>query len=159
MNKAGKTVGPWATDYAAMGCKTAVLRALKFAPLESERLNAAIKAEEDTVFADRVAASAVEQRPSVAERVAERIGVALRFVHRPIEDVNEEMRLYRTYLVVQSILLGGPAYVPTLYIADYEAAGKQLDLAVDMHTLKEETWNREPDFVIRGLGVFEELPE
>ncbi len=89
----------------------------------------------------------------------ERIGVALRFVHRPIEDVNEEMRLYRTYLVVQSILLGGPAYVPTLYIADYEAAGKQLDLAVEMHNLKEETWNREPDFVVRGLGVFEELPE
>ena len=89
----------------------------------------------------------------------ERIGVTLRFVHRPIEDVNEELRLYRTYLVVQSILLGGPAYIPTVYIADYKATDNRLDLAVDMHTLKEETWNREPDFVIRGLGVFEELPE
>lgn len=76
-NRQGQTVGPWATDYAAMGCKTAVLRALKFAPLESERLNAAIKAEEDALFGDRVASAAVEQRPSVAERVAERIGAAL----------------------------------------------------------------------------------
>jgi len=76
-NRQGQTVGPWATDYAAMGCKTAVLRALKFAPLESERLNAAIRAEEDALFGDRVASAAVEQRPSVAERVAERIGAAL----------------------------------------------------------------------------------
>lgn len=76
-NRQGQTVGPWATDYAAMGCKTAVLRALKFAPLESERLNAAIKAEEDALFGDRVAAGAVDRAKPVAERVAERIGVAV----------------------------------------------------------------------------------
>ena len=76
-NRQGQTVGPWATDYAAMGCKTAVLRALKFAPLESERLNAAIKVEEDAVFGDRVAAGAVDRAKPVAERVAERIGAAL----------------------------------------------------------------------------------
>lgn len=35
----------------------------------------------------------------------ERIGVALRFVHRPIEDVDPMVRLYRTYLIVQSVLL------------------------------------------------------
>lgn len=89
----------------------------------------------------------------------ERIGVTLRFVHRPIEDVNEELRLYRTYLVVQSILLGGPAYVPTIYIAGYDPANNRLNLAVDLNHLEEETWNREPDFVVRGLGVYEELPE
>ncbi len=76
-NKAGKTVGPWVTDYARMGCKTAVLRALKFAPLESERLGAALQAEEDAVFGDRVAAGAVDRAKPVAERVAERIGAAL----------------------------------------------------------------------------------
>ncbi|MCA9868400.1 MAG: hypothetical protein KIS95_12165 [Anaerolineae bacterium] len=89
----------------------------------------------------------------------ERIGVTLRFVHRPIEDVNEKLRLYRTYLVVQSILLGGPAYVPTNYVAGYDPAANRVDLAVDLNHLEEETWNREPDFVVRGLGVYEELPE
>ena len=42
----------------------------------------------------------------------ERIGVTLRFVHRPIEDVDIELRFYRSYLIVQSILLGGPAFPP-----------------------------------------------
>ena len=89
----------------------------------------------------------------------ERIGVVMRFVHRPIEDVNEELRLYRTYLVLQSIVLGGLTYVPTVYIAAYDPAGNRLNLAADLNTLAEETWNREPDFVVRGLGVYEELPE
>ena len=89
----------------------------------------------------------------------ERIGVTLRFVHRPIEDVNEELRLYRTYLVVQSILLGGPAYIPTVYIAAYDPAAGRVNLAVNLNTLEEELWNREPDFVAYGRGVYEELAE
>lgn len=89
----------------------------------------------------------------------ERIGVTLRFVHRPIEDVNPDLRLYRSYLVVQSILLGGPSYVPTVYIDDYDPAANRLDLSATLDHLEEELWNREPDFVARGLGVYEELPE
>lgn len=89
----------------------------------------------------------------------ERIGVALRFVHRPIEDVNEEQRLYRSYLILQSIVLGGFTYIPTVYIGNYDSTNNRLNLAADLNTLEDETWNREPDFVVRGLGVFEELPE
>lgn len=89
----------------------------------------------------------------------ERIGVTLRFIHRPIEEVNPDLRLYRSYLIVQSILLGGPAYIPTVYVADYDPAAGRVELSATFETLEDETWNREPDFAARGLGVYEELPE
>ena len=88
----------------------------------------------------------------------ERIGAALRFIHRPVEDVNNEQKLYRSYLVVQSIQFGGPVYVPTLFIESYEPDANRLTLGVDLETVKEEVWNREPDFAVRGLAVPEELP-
>jgi hypothetical protein len=89
----------------------------------------------------------------------ERLGVTLRFVHRPIEDVNIDLRLYRSYLIIQSIVLGGPAYIPTVYVDAYDPAANRLTLAADMDTLADELWNREPDFAARGLGVYEELGE
>jgi hypothetical protein len=89
----------------------------------------------------------------------ERLGVALRFVHRPVEDVNLELKYYRTYLIIQSILLGGTAFIPTVYVEDYDPAKNSLKLTADLDTLAELLWNREPDFVARGLGVFEELPD
>jgi hypothetical protein len=88
----------------------------------------------------------------------ERIGAALRFIHRPIEDVNEEMKLYRSYLVTQSIQFAGPVYVPTVYIEEYDPAANRVVLAVDLSTVENEAWNREPSFAARGLGVAEELP-
>jgi hypothetical protein len=88
----------------------------------------------------------------------ERLGVTLRFVHRPIEDVNEEQKLYRSYLIGQSLELGGPFYAPTVFIQSYEPSENRVTLAADKRTVNEETWNREPDFVARGLGVYEELP-
>lgn len=72
--KAGKLVGPWVTDYEPMGCKTVLIQTLKLAPKESERLQAALQAENDAVFGDRLSAGIVETKP-VADRVAERIGV------------------------------------------------------------------------------------
>lgn len=90
----------------------------------------------------------------------EHLGATLRFIHRPpIEEENLDMKLYRSYLVVQSIPLGGPVYVPTVFIEDYEPAANRLTLAVDMATLQNETWNREPDFAARGLGIPEEFAD
>ena len=60
--KAGKLVGPWVTDYEPMGCKTVLIQALKLAPKDSERLVAALQAENDAIFGDRVAAGVVEAR-------------------------------------------------------------------------------------------------
>jgi hypothetical protein len=88
----------------------------------------------------------------------ERIGVTIRFVHRPILEVNEAQKLYRSYLIVQSIDLGGPTYIPTLYIKDYDPQKNRVTLMADLETIQEEVWNREPNFVARGEGVFEELP-
>jgi recombination protein RecT len=75
--KAGKTVGPWTSDYEAMGRKTVLIQALKLAPKESERLAAALQAEADVLFGDRVAAGVVDSGKPVAERVAERIGARI----------------------------------------------------------------------------------
>lgn len=89
----------------------------------------------------------------------ERVGATMRFYHRPIEEVNDELKLYRSYLVVQSIQHGGPVFVPTLFVEEYDPAANRVTLAVGLTTLENEVWNREPDFVARGLGVPEELPE
>lgn len=89
----------------------------------------------------------------------EAVGVTMRFVHRPVEDVDPDLKLYRSYLIFQSIVLGGPVYVPTVFIADYDPEHNRLTLAADLKTLAEELWNREPNFVAAGLGVYEELPE
>jgi len=79
-NREGKIVGPWASDYQPMGEKTVLIQALKFVPKDPERsaqLAAALGAENDAIFADRVASSAMRQAASspVADRVAERLGV------------------------------------------------------------------------------------
>jgi len=76
-NKGGAVVGPWVSDYAAMGAKTVLIQALKLAPKESERLAAALQADSDALFNDRVAAGVAEtpREPSdLADRVADRIG-------------------------------------------------------------------------------------
>ena len=114
---------------------------------------------QQTETIDMLRAENLKKYTEIYTRDDERIGVALRFVHRPIEDVNEALRLYRTYLVLQSIVLGGPAYIPTVYIGNYDSIGNRLNLSADLDTLEDETWNREPNFVARGLGVYEELPE
>ncbi len=88
----------------------------------------------------------------------QRLGVTMSFVHRPIEEVNDQQKLYRSYLVVQSLTHAGPVYVPTLYIGEYDPAANRLTLAVDMNTVMNEVWNRKPDFVAHGHGVPEELP-
>jgi len=89
----------------------------------------------------------------------EDIGFTLRLVHRPIEEVNIEEELYRSYLIFQSIDLAGTTFVPTLFIEDYEPEANRLTLAVDLKTILDRTWNREPRFVAVGRGVYEELAD
>lgn len=89
----------------------------------------------------------------------ERVGAAMRYVHRPILEVDEEMKLYPTYLIVRSILMGGSAYIPTVFIDDYDPQTNRLTLSVNFETIQDETWNREPRFAALGQGVYEELAD
>lgn len=88
----------------------------------------------------------------------EHLGVTMRFHHRPPENVDPELRLYRTYLEVQSVEMGGPVYIPTVFIGDYDPATNRLIVNASMNEAEEALWNRKPDFIARGLSVREELP-
>lgn len=88
----------------------------------------------------------------------EYLGVALRYYHRAPDEVDPELRLYRTYLEVQSIEMGGSTFVPTEFIGDYEPGHNKLALAATLQEVEEALWNRMPDFVARGWAVPEELP-
>lgn len=88
----------------------------------------------------------------------EHLGVTMRFHHRPPEEVDPELRLYRTYLEVQSVEMGGPIYIPTLFIDAYDPATNRLTVATTLTEVEEALWNRKPDFIARGWNVREELP-
>lgn len=89
----------------------------------------------------------------------ERLGIALRFHHRPESEVDPVLKLYGVYLHVQSIPFAGPVYVPTEFIADYDPDANRLTLSADKDYVADEVWNRMPDFVAAGRGYEEELPE
>ena len=52
---------------------------------------------------DLLRANGLKRFSEVFTADGERLGVTLRFIHRPVEDVNVEQKLYRSYLVVQSL--------------------------------------------------------
>ena len=85
------------------------------------------------------------------------MGVALRYFHRSPEEVDPELGLYRTYLEVQSIELGGSAFIPTQFIGSYDPETNRVTLLTSLDDLGEEGWYRTPDFIARGWGVPEEL--
>jgi hypothetical protein len=87
-----------------------------------------------------------------------RLGVALRFYHRPEGDVEPALKLYASYLETQSIDHGGPVFVPTEFIADYDPATGRVTLSADLRFVENELWSRTPNFVARGRGSQEELP-
>lgn len=87
------------------------------------------------------------------------LGVAMRYYHRSPEEVDPLLRLYRTYLEIQTVELGGPAYIPTVFISSFDPKAKKVTLSATFAEVKAEGWNRQPDFVARGWGVPEELDE
>lgn len=89
----------------------------------------------------------------------ERLGVAIRFHHRPESEVDPVLKLYAIYLNVQSIPFAGPVYIPTEFIADYDPDANRLTLSADADFVADEVWNRMPDFVAAGRGYDEDLPQ
>lgn len=88
----------------------------------------------------------------------EDLGVTLRYFHRSPEEVDPELRLYRTYLEVQSVELGGSVFIPSEFVDDYDPARNRLVVAASLRQVEDALWNRQPDFIARGWGVPEELP-
>ncbi len=107
---------------------------------------------------DTLRSSGLKRFTEVYTADGERLGVSLRFIHRPIEDVNVEQKLYRSYLVVQSLQHGGPVFVPTLFVEIYDPTAGRVTLSADLEMVQNEIWNREPDFMAHGRAVAEELP-
>lgn len=85
------------------------------------------------------------------------IGQAIRYFHRPQSEVNPALQYYGTYLEIQSVELGGTTFIPTDFVAGYDAAANRLTLSADMKMVEDAVWNRIPDFVARGRGAIEEL--
>ncbi len=48
--------------------------------------------------------------------------------------------------------------MPTVFVEGHDPATGRVTLAVDLNTVMNEVWNREPDFAARGQAVPEELP-
>ncbi len=88
----------------------------------------------------------------------EYIGEALALHYRPDEEINPQLKFYPVYLQVWSILLGGPCYIPTEFIGEYDAAQGHVNLMVTLAIIEHETWERAPEFVAGHLGRREELP-
>lgn len=84
------------------------------------------------------------------------VGEAIRFHYRT-HGVNPELKLYASYLETNSIKMGGPVFIPTLYIADYDPAADKVILAVSLSTVQKETWDRTPDFIAHRTSEIEEL--
>lgn len=84
------------------------------------------------------------------------IGVAIRLHHR-VHDINPALKLYATYLECMSVKMGGAVFIPTDFVADYDAATNKISLAVKMSTVQRETWDRTPDFIAHHTSHVEEL--
>lgn len=84
-------------------------------------------------------------------------GQVIRLHHRTY-DVNPELKLYATYLESNSIEMGGPVFIPTDFMANYEAAANRIILSVPMQTVQREAWDRTPTFIAHHNSRTEELP-
>jgi hypothetical protein len=85
------------------------------------------------------------------------IGQALS-LHYRTHDVNPELKLYQSYLESNSIEMGGPVFIPTHFIADYDPTAAKITLTVNMRTVQHEGWDRTPDFIAHRTSEVEELP-
>lgn len=89
---------------------------------------------------------------------ADELGVALRLHLRPLEDVDPDLKLYAAYVEMQTVQLGGTAFIPLEFVDQFDPAEQRLHLEVKLSKVKDEVWNRKPDFVARGHSTKIELP-
>lgn len=85
-----------------------------------------------------------------------RLGLAKSLYHRETGS-DPALKLYPTYLEVESFDYGDDFYVPTDFVS---ASGQELGrvaLSVSLQKVLENTWSRMPDFIAAGKARKEEL--
>lgn len=107
---------------------------------------------------DQVIEAGLRKYATVVTKDEDELGVALRLHLRPAEDVNPDLKLYPTYLEIQTVELGGSAFIPLEFVTMVDPANQRVMLEATLETVKDEVWNRKPDFIARGLNTRVDLP-
>ncbi|MEW5985555.1 MAG: hypothetical protein AB1791_02880, partial [Chloroflexota bacterium] len=70
-----------------------------------------------------------------------KLGVA-HHLHHALGEVNPDLKLYASYLEVESFELGDDYFIPTDFIAGRDPAGGRVNLDATLKKVLEETWVR-----------------
>ncbi len=114
---------------------------------------------QDAVYnSDQLIEAGLRKYATVITKDEDEVGVAMRLQLRPAVDVNPDLKLYASYLEIQSVELGGTAFIPLEYVAMLDPVEQRVMLDATLATVKDQVWNRKPDFVARGLSTRVDLP-
>jgi len=83
------------------------------------------------------------------------LGELLRIIHR-LENIDPDLALYESYLVIWDVHSGQRVYVPINFV-DTEQPDK-VTLFIDLDEIQEDYWGRIPPFVAGRRYRAEELP-
>ena len=87
-----------------------------------------------------------------------KLGLAQNIFHR-LEDINPDLQLYATYLVVENYEFGEVFYVPTDFISEPQEESQRLILSLTRDQILNRTWFRMPNFVASDQARKESLGE
>jgi hypothetical protein len=87
-----------------------------------------------------------------------KLGLAQRLFHR-LDDINPDLQLYASYLVVENYEYGEVFYIPTDFIVDSQEESERLTLLVTRDRILQRTWFRMPNFVANDQARKESLSE
>jgi hypothetical protein len=87
-----------------------------------------------------------------------KLGLAQKLFHR-LGDINPELQLYATYLVVENFKYGEVFYIPTDFISEPQDESQRLTLLMTHKQILQRTWFRMPNFVASDQARKESLGE
>ena len=87
-----------------------------------------------------------------------KLGRAQNLFHR-LDDINPDLQLYASYLVVENYEYGEVFYVPTDFFSEPQEESQRLTLSLTRDQILQRTWFRMPNFVASDLARKESLDE
>ena len=87
-----------------------------------------------------------------------KLGLAQNIYHR-LDDINPDLQLYASYLVVENYEFGEVFYVPTDFISEPQEESQRLILSLTRDQILNRTWFRMPNFVASDQARKESLGE